>query len=64
MKREIKIFKTFEEQELYYKQLMLKSTPLQRLKRLLQMQQMHWLMHPPKDKMRKITIRSNGYTQQ
>lgn len=64
MKREIKIFKSFEEQELYYKRLMLQSTPFERFKRLFQMQQMHWLMHPPKDNTRKIIIRSDGYTQQ
>jgi hypothetical protein len=63
MKREIKIFKSFEEQALYHKQLMLQSTPLERFRKLFQMQQMYNLMHPPKDKSRKIIIRNNGYTQ-
>jgi len=64
MKREIRIFKSFEEQEKHQTQLLLQSTPLERFQRLYRMQQMHWLMHPPKDKKRKIIISSNGYTQQ
>lgn|GEM_PF-2376747 len=56
MKREIKIFESFEEQEQDNLDFMLKTTPLQRFQILYQMQQWMKLFHPVKDKTRKIII--------
>jgi len=56
MKREIKIFESFEEQEQDNLDFMLKTTPLQRFQILYQMQQWTKLYHPVKDKTRKIII--------
>ena len=62
MKREIKIFKSFEEQEKFHIEQMLHTTPLQRFLNLYRMQQLNKLFHPVKDKSRKILIR-NGRSQ-
>lgn len=56
MKREIKIFESFEEQEQDNLDFMLNTTPLQRFQILYQMQQWTKLFHPVKDKTRKIII--------
>lgn len=62
MSKTIKIFKSFEEQEMYHKELMLNSTPHERFKALYQMQQMTRKFRPVTDKSRKIIIK-NGYPQ-
>jgi hypothetical protein len=56
MAKTIKIFKSFEEQEMYHKERMLNTTPLERFKTLYQMQQMSKKFHPETDKFRKIII--------
>ena len=63
MKREIRIFKSFEEQEQFYSDKMLSSTPLERFKNLFRMQQITQLLHPPTNKNRKIIIIKNGHSQ-
>jgi len=63
VKREIKIFKSFEEQEQYHLDLMRKTTPLERFKTLSELQQWTRTFHPQKDKTRKIVIQKNGHTQ-
>jgi len=63
MEKSIRIFKSHEEQEQYYKQLMLQSSIIERFRKLYQMQQMTRLLHPVVDHSRKIEIR-NGYPQQ
>ncbi len=63
MKREIKIFKSFEEQEQYQLDLMRKTTALERFKNLFELQQLTKAFHPQKDKTRKIVIQKNGYSQ-
>jgi hypothetical protein len=62
MKREIKIFKSFEEQEKFHIEQMLHTTHLQRFLNLYRMQQLTKLFHPVKDKSRKILI-PNGRSQ-
>ncbi len=62
MKREIKIFKSFEEQEQYHLNLMRNTTPLQCLQNLYRMQNLTKLFHPAKDKPRKI-ITGNGHSE-
>lgn len=63
MGREIKIFKSFQEQENYHVEMMRSSTALERLKTLFRMQQTTKLFHPVTDKVRKIIIHKNGHTQ-
>jgi hypothetical protein len=63
LKREIKIFKSFEEQEKYHLELMRKTTPLQRFKTLFELQQLTKAFYPQKETSRKIVIQKNGYTQ-
>jgi len=60
LKREIKIFKSFEEQEAYHLEQMMKKTIKERFRSLFLMQQMTSLLHPCADKSRKIIIH-NGY---
>ena len=60
MGKTIHIFKSFEEQEMYHKELMAKSTPAERFRKLYQMQQMSKKFHPVTDKSRKIIIK-NGH---
>ena len=57
MQKSIRIFKSFEEQEQYHKELMLNSTVTERLQKLYQMQQITKLFHPVTDHSRKIIIR-------
>ena len=63
MKREIKIFKSFEEQEMYFLEYFYSKTPSERLKALAELQKKNnkdFLKPSPK----KITIRKhylNGY---
>ncbi len=57
MDKKLRIFKSFEEQEQYHKELMSQSTIAQRFRKLFQMQQMNRLLHPVKDRSRKIQIR-------
>ncbi len=57
------IFKSFGEQEQYYKTLMLQSSIAERFRKLYQMQQMTKLLHPITDNSRKIQI-INGHPQQ
>jgi hypothetical protein len=64
MEKRIKIFKSFEEQEAYYNNKMLKSTPWQRFENLFRMQQLHQLLHPSTNKTRRILIQKNGSAQQ
>ena len=60
MSKSIRIFKSFEEQEQYHKEMMINSTPEERFRKLYQMQQMTKKFHPVTDKSRKIIIR-NGH---
>lgn len=61
MARSIKIFKSFEEQEMYQLEEMRNTTPLERFKRLFRMQQLTKLFHPAKDTARRIIIHKNGH---
>ena len=63
MSKSVRIFKSFEEQEEYYKKLMLHSSIADRFRKLYQMQQMTRLLHPTTDNSRKIQIR-NGHSEQ
>ena len=63
MKREIKIFKSFEEQEQYQMELLRNTTPHERFVSLFQMQQLTKIFHPVKDKTRRIIIQKNGHAQ-
>lgn len=56
MKRSIKIFKSFEEQEAYHFEQMINTTARERFRKLYLMQQMTSLLHPVGDKRRKIII--------
>lgn len=64
MKRQIKIFKSFEEQEQYKLEEMRNTSVLERFQMLLRMQQMTELLHPTRDKKRRIIISKDGHTQQ
>jgi hypothetical protein len=57
MNKSVRIFRSFEEQELYHRKIMLQSTVMERFKRLYQMQQITKLLHPVADNSRKIQIR-------
>jgi len=57
MDKKLRIFKSFEEQEQYHKDLMNQSTIAERFRKLYQMQQMNQMLHPQTDKSRKIQIR-------
>lgn len=61
MKREIKIFKSFDEQEQYKLEQMRNTTALERFKILYSMQQMTKKLHPSVDEKRRIIISSNGH---
>jgi len=63
VKREIKIFKSFEEQERYHLELLRQTTPLERFRNLYRMQQLSAKFHPPADTARKIIIQKNGRTE-
>jgi len=62
MERSIKIFKSFEEQEEYYLEKMLKITALERFKNLFEMQRLTLLFHPPVNEVRRIIIHTNGHS--
>jgi hypothetical protein len=57
MDKQVRIFKSMEEQEQYHKKIMSQSTIEERFRKLNQMQQMDKLLHPVADKSRKIQIR-------
>ncbi len=61
MERSIKIFKSFEEQEMYHLQMMASSTIHSRFISLLKMQQWSKLFHPLDKGSRKIIIHKNGH---
>ena len=61
MKREIKIFKSFEEQADYHLEIMAHTTPMQRLQSLYSLQQFTRLLHPAEDNTKSIIIHKNGY---
>lgn len=63
MQRQIRIFKSFQEQEEYHNECMRNSTPEQRLRILYQMQQWSILFSKEKPGKRKITIH-HGHTKQ
>jgi hypothetical protein len=56
MSKSVRIFKSLEDQELYHRKLMTRSTAVDRFRKLYQMQQMNLLLHPVADKSRKIQI--------
>ena len=62
MKREIKIFKSFEEQEQYHLYLLSQSSVADRFKKLYRMQQWTKLFHPATDTKREIIIHKNGHS--
>jgi hypothetical protein len=62
MSKTIRIFKSFEEQEQYNLEMMAKTTPEERFRKLYKMQQLTKMFHPVTDKSRKIIIR-NGYSE-
>lgn len=53
----IRIFNSFEEQENFHRELMLRSDAKERFRKLYFMQQMSIMLHPSTDKSRKIKIR-------
>jgi len=57
MDKKVRIFKSFEEQEQYHKDLMSHSTVIGRFRKLYQMQQINKMLHPVADRSRKIQIR-------
>lgn len=61
MKRQIKIFKSFEEQEQYKLEEMRNTTAIERFQMLYAMQQMTKKLHPSDDKKRRIIISRNGH---
>ena len=61
MERSIKIFKSFEEQELYHRQLMIDSTATSRFIELYKMQQWTKTFRPAVNTQRKIIIHKNGH---
>jgi hypothetical protein len=63
MGREIKIFKSFQEQDEYHIERMRNSSVFERFRTLFQMQKTTKLFHPLTDKIRKIIIQKNGHTQ-
>jgi hypothetical protein len=61
MAKSIKIFKSFEDQEMYQLEEMRNTTPLERFKRLFHMQQLTKLFHPTTNTSRRIIIQRNGF---
>jgi hypothetical protein len=57
MDKQVRIFKSFEEQEQYHKELMSQSNIIERFRNLFQMQQMNRMLHPISDATRKIITR-------
>jgi len=62
MKREIKIFKSFEEMDAYKLEQIRKTTPHQRFKNLFLMQQLSSKFHNTGEKSRKLTITYGYFT--
>jgi hypothetical protein len=56
MAKTIRIFKSFEEQEQFNPEQMIKTTPLERFRNLYRMQKLSKLFNPVNDKHRKIVI--------
>ena len=63
MEKRIKIFKSFKEQDQYYDEKMLKTTPWERFENLFRMQQLLLLLQPSASKTRRILIQKNGSSQ-
>lgn len=63
MKREIKIFKSFEEQEEYQLEQMRNTTVKERFENLFRMQQVSNLFRPSKDHEKILIIQRNGHSQ-
>jgi hypothetical protein len=63
MEKSIRIFKSFEEQEMFSLEQMSKTTPLDRFKNLPPMQMLSGCFHPAADKSRKIVIQHGGAAQ-
>jgi hypothetical protein len=61
MKREIKIFRSFEEQEEYKLEQMRNTTVTERFQMLYAMQQMTKKLHPSAGKKRRIIISKNEH---
>ena len=61
MAKTIKIFKSFEEQEQYNLEQMIKTTPLERFQNLYRMQKLSQVFNPATDNSRKIVIQ-HGHT--
>lgn len=61
MERQIKIFKSFEEQEQYKLEQMRNTTVQERFQILFAMQQMTKKLHPSTDIKRRIIISKNGH---
>jgi hypothetical protein len=57
MVKSIKLFKSLEELDAYHIEMMKQSTIEERFRRLKAMQEFTLLMHPPADKIKKITIK-------
>ena len=57
MDKQVRIFKSFEEQEKFHKKVMSQTTVAERFKNLFQMQLINKMLHPVTDKSRKIQIR-------
>jgi len=62
MEKRIQLFKSFEEQERYYTDKMLNSTPVERFRNLLRMQKINLLLHPPANNTRRIIIQKYGHS--
>jgi len=62
MEKRIQIFKSFEEQEQYHTDKMMKSTPAERFRNLLRMQKINLLIHPPATKTRRIIVQKDGHS--
>ncbi len=62
MKKEIKIFKSFEEQEKYHFEKMCNTTVHERFQILFSMQKWSELFHKSQDQLRKIIIGKNGHS--
>jgi len=63
MAKSIRIFKPFEEQEMFSLEQISKTTPLDRFKNLHRMQMLSGCFHPAGDKSRKIVIQHGGAAQ-
>ena len=62
MEKRIQIFKSFDEQDEYYVNKMLNSTPMERFMNLFRMQKINSLLHPPTNNTRRIIIQKDGHS--